>query len=162
MSATETSDAHEEAPPLLRIQLLGAFRVWIGAAAIPDTAWQRGRVASLLKLLALAREHELGRNELIGRLWPDRPAAAAANNLRVTAHTLRATLQRASPAPSSRGWLVSDQHGLRLDGPVWTDVADFERAAQAGTDADAVQRAIALYTGDLLPEDPYADWAAGR
>lgn len=162
MSAAETSGAHEEAPPLLRIQLLGAFRVWLGAAALPDAAWQRGRVASLLKLLALARGHELGRNELTGRLWPDRPAAAAANNLRVTAHTLRATLQRASPAPSSRGWLVSDQHGLRLDGPVWTDVADFERAAQAGTDADAVQRAIALYTGDLLPEDPYADWAAGR
>ena len=162
MSAAETSGAHEEAPPLLRIQLLGAFRVWLGAAALPDAAWQRGRVASLLKLLALARGHELGRNELTGRLWPDLPAAAAANNLRVTAHTLRATLQQAAPSPRGRGWLVGEQHGLRLDGPVWTDVADFERAAQAGSDAEAVQRAVTLYTGDLLPEDPYAEWAAGR
>ena len=35
-------------------------------------------------------------------------------------------------------------------------------AAEAGRDAAAYEAALALYAGDLLPEDAYEDWAVGR
>jgi DNA-binding SARP family transcriptional activator len=46
-----------------------------------------------------------------------------------------------------------------------TDVEAFEAAAtvaQLAADPALYQRALRLYTGDLLPEDPYEDWVAGR
>ena len=44
---------------------------------------------------------------------------------------------------------------------VENDVATFERLAEDGlTNGDArnIDRAIALYRGDLLPDDPYEEW----
>ena len=38
-------------PEGLRIQLLGGFRVWVGARAAPEAAWRRRKAASLVKLL---------------------------------------------------------------------------------------------------------------
>src|SRR5205814_9278736 len=50
-------------------------------------------------------------------------------------------------------------------GPRWLDVAEFGRAAAVARQAReprAYAEALGLYGGDLLPEDRYEDWAAGR
>jgi len=54
---------------------------------------------------------------------------------------------------------------LRAPGSSWIDVDAFEqRAADAlkSSDTDLYERALTLYEGDLLIEDPYEDWTAAR
>src|SRR3712207_8112446 len=49
----------------LTIRLLGGFRVAVGDHAVPDSAWRRRKVASLLKLLALAPGHAMARDQVL-------------------------------------------------------------------------------------------------
>src|SRR5574342_976118 len=46
-----------------------------------------------------------------------------------------------------------------LGAPAAVDLLDFERAAQAAA-RPGLEAALARYPGELLEEDPYADWAA--
>ena len=138
-------EGRPDGPPVLRLQLLGEFRVAVGAAPIPAAAWRRRKVASLLKLLALAPGHALPRDAVLEALWPDLAPAAAANNLRFTAHALRAALRAAplTPGDMLRAW--GEHVALYPDGPVATDVAAFEAAAVAarrGGDPAALETAL--------------------
>ena len=54
---------------------------------------------------------------------------------------------------------------LYPSGPIWIDVEAFEHAAgeaRFAADPTACDAAIDMYAGELLPEDRYEDWAAGR
>jgi hypothetical protein len=48
---------------------------------------------------------------------------------------------------------------------VWVDVAVFDaaaRAARGSPDPAAYRAALDRYAGDLLPDEPYEDWATSR
>ncbi|NUT55020.1 MAG: hypothetical protein HOQ03_03415, partial [Thermoleophilia bacterium] len=108
------------------------------------------------------REQRVHRAALVEALWPDRPPASAVNNLHQALHVARRVLAGDEP---STGWLElrDDVIALRSDGLVDVDVRTFERLAAAGRtsgDLDELRAAVAAYTGDLLPEDRFEDWAA--
>jgi DNA-binding SARP family transcriptional activator len=69
-------------PGSLRIKLLGGFSVSVGDRAVEEGMWRLRKARTLLKLVALTPGHALHRDQVIEILWPDRDAAAAANNLR--------------------------------------------------------------------------------
>jgi predicted ATPase/DNA-binding SARP family transcriptional activator len=151
--------------PGLHIELLGGFRITVGSTAIEESNWRLRKARSLVKLLALAPSHRLHREEVTDLLWPDLEPGAAGNNLRYALHVARRAL--ADVAPGGRGYLQLQGDLLVLcpDGPLRIDVEIFEAAAAAarGTqDPSAYCAAIERYTGDLLPEDRYEDWAAER
>jgi predicted ATPase/DNA-binding SARP family transcriptional activator/DNA-binding CsgD family transcriptional regulator/Tfp pilus assembly protein PilF len=153
-------------PPPLRIQLLADFRVWVGARTLAAGAWPR-KAAHLVKLLAITPGHRLHREQVLEHLWPDFDPPAAANNLYRALHAARRLLEpdRSPGAPSAYLRLQGDALALSPAAPPWTDVAAFEAAAaDAHRRADAARgwEAAALYAGDLLPEDAYEDWVAGR
>jgi predicted ATPase/DNA-binding SARP family transcriptional activator len=132
---------------------------------VPDSAWRQKRAAAILKLLALEPSHRLHREQLLDTLWPELDPEAAANNLRGTLHHARRQLEAAG-APKD-AFLVRDGDLLRLgpEGRVAVDLDAFEAAAKAAwrtPDPDLAERAVAAYGGDLLPEDPYEEWAADR
>ena len=143
---------------LLRIELLGGFRVAVGADAIPDWRWARRKPAALLKLLALAPAHRLQREQVMDVLWPDLDPPAAAANLRKALHYARGVL-----GVEGARLLVSAGELLVLEpASVWVDVDAFRaEATQArrGRDVRAYARAVELYREGLLPEDRYEDWA---
>jgi DNA-binding SARP family transcriptional activator len=147
----------------LRIQLLGGFRVCVGSRLIEGSTWKLRKAAAIIKLLALAPHQQLHREQLMDLLWPDFEPQAAANNLRRTLYTARCIL---SPSAESRSlYLQGDPLTLCPDEPAWVDVQAFEAAvatARRMQDPASYRAAIALYTGDLLPEDRYEDWAASR
>ena len=150
----------------LRIQLLGSFWVSVGLRLIADAAWRRRKAASLVKLLALAPEHRLHREQVIEALWPELEPEAALNNLHRILHVARRVLEPelAPAAPSRYLGLQGDRLVLCPAAPLWTDVAAFADAATAARrtqDPAAYQTALDVYTGDLLPEDRYEDWVAG-
>jgi DNA-binding SARP family transcriptional activator len=52
----------------LEVRLLGGFQVLRDGDPVPQEAWQHRRGAELVKVLALAREHRLHREQVIEAL----------------------------------------------------------------------------------------------
>ncbi len=111
-----------------------------------------------MKLLALAPGHRIPREQVMDTLWPELSPEAAGANLRKAIHYLRRALGTPEPVVIMGGSVA-----LCPDWSVATDVERFEAAAQKaiGKGPEACAAAAALYTGELLPEDRYANWANG-
>jgi predicted ATPase/DNA-binding SARP family transcriptional activator/Tfp pilus assembly protein PilF len=158
--------SHVAATPLpeaaLRVYLLGGFRLVGGGATVPDSAWRLRKARSLVKLLALAPAQRLPREAVTEALWPELDPSAADNNLRGALHAARRALGSHGAITSRDGTLALRAHP---DANPWIDAAAFEAAAEAARragDVAAYSIALDLYGGELLPEDRYEDWAAGR
>jgi DNA-binding SARP family transcriptional activator/pimeloyl-ACP methyl ester carboxylesterase len=142
------------------VRLLGAFEVRVDGRTVAAGEWRHRRAAELVKLLALAPQRRLHREQAIDALWPRMPLAAAAPNLRKAAHFARSTLGAADAVV-----LAGEHVALWPALDVEVDAARFERAGEAALrtgDSDACAGAAALYSGELLPDDPYAEWAGER
>ncbi len=153
----------EARPAPLHIDLLGGFRVRVGHHVVPDSAWRLSKARTLLKVLALAHGHRLSRDQALDLLWPDLAPEAAANNLYGVLHGVRRVLRTGDGEAELRF-----QHGLlslQPEGPLHIDVDAFETAAaraQGSNDPALYYAALSRYSGDLLPDDLYEDWAAER
>lgn len=149
----------------LRVQLLGGFRMWVGQLLVAHSVWRRGKAMGLIKLLALAPGHRLARADVLRLLWPELESATADNNLHNALHSLRQILEPHRGRRSRSAYVSLNGETLQLhamDG-VWVDVQAFKLAcviAQHARQPEAYEAALALYRGELLPEDRYEDWAA--
>ena len=143
------------------IQLFGALRAQREDLVI--TRFASSRIATLLAWLVLAPPRSHPRQELIDLLWPDVDAEAGRLRLRVAMASLRRQLEPPDVAPGSV--LLADRLHLRLAPQACRcDVHDFEAALKAARRApsppekrDALDQALALYSGELLPGF-YDDW----
>jgi predicted ATPase/DNA-binding SARP family transcriptional activator/DNA-binding CsgD family transcriptional regulator len=151
-------------PEVVRISLLGGFRVSVGSRSVGEGEWRLKKAASLVKLLALAEGHWMHRERAMELLWPGFNPKAAANNLHQALHFARHTLE---PQGTS-SYLLRLRDGLLELCPnsaLWVDVEAFEEAAASARrsrDPATYRTAVELYTGDLLPDDPYEDWVEER
>ena len=137
------------------ITLLGGFAASVDGEPVPEKAWRLKKARELVKLLALAPDHRLHREQVMDVLWRDRGPAAAANNLHQAVHVARRALDpEAIELREEVLLLVADVDVDRLQ----LAAAD---ARRAGT-ASAYRAALAVYGGELLPENRYDDWAIGR
>jgi len=57
-------------PEALGIGMLGGFSVGVGSRAIGQNEWRLKRATALIKLLALAPNHRLHREQVMDLLWP--------------------------------------------------------------------------------------------
>ena len=150
---------------MLDIRLLGGFAVQVDGTDVPEDAWRLRKARALVKLLALAPERRLHREQVVELLWPDRDdARAAANNLHQALYAARRALER--PAPTARRSWRCATTSSSLDGDRGSTSAAFEardrRGARPTASRAAYEAALALYAGELLPEDRYEDWTAAR
>src|SRR5512141_553990 len=76
----------------IRIFLLGGFAIDVDGVAIPAEAWARRSAATLVKLLALADDRRLHREQVIDALWPDALVEEAGPRLHKAAHYARRAL----------------------------------------------------------------------
>ncbi len=145
----------EPSPQNVAVILLGGFAVTVDERPLTEVRWRLRKARDLVKMLALAPGHRLHREQLMDELWPERDPTSAANNLNQVVHAARRVL--GAPAIEAREEL------LVLHASV--DAEDFERAGEAalrdGSSA-AMRGALALYRGELLPEDRYEDWTLER
>jgi DNA-binding SARP family transcriptional activator len=141
--------------PSIRIFLLGRFEVIRGEHILQASGWTRRKATALLQRLIL--ERRLLKDQAIEFLWPEIDPTLGANNLYRTLHTLRHTLDTALGPGTAEKILVFQDGVFTLTDTVWVDVAAFESLIQSG-DQSALISALQLYTGDLLPDDRYAEW----
>lgn len=144
-----------------RIELLGSFQ--INAGTQPVTTLNTSRLQALLSYLLLRSGIAQSRQQLAFLFWPDSTDEQARTNLRTLLHRLRTAM------PQADKFLTVDQQTVewQADAPFTLDVADFEtalaeagRAEQVGNREGmcaALERAVRLYKGDLLP-DCYDEW----
>ena len=137
----------------LKLYLLGRFEVVRADAPIPAQAWRRRRPADLLKLVALTPGRALARERAIDALWPDKDAMSGANNLHRALYDLRQIL--------GGRWVDIERGQLTVRADVWLDVDAFEKAIAQGN-PDGWAQAVALYKGDLSPEDVESPWLVER
>ena len=139
----------------VRLTLLGGFGAAVDGVAVPEAAWRLKKARELVKLLALAPRHRLHREQAMDVLWRDRPPASAANNLHQAVYVARRALEADAID-------VKDEV-LQLTAEVDVDELELAAAAARRAGAPAAYRAaLALYSGELLPENRYDDWALER
>jgi DNA-binding SARP family transcriptional activator/predicted ATPase len=144
---------------MLRIQLLGSFEITYDGEPVLGLA--KSRAQALLAYLLLHRRTPQSREYLAYTFWPDSSESQARTNLRRELHQLRRTLSHAGDFLRS---VESQSIQWNPDIPFSLDVADFEDAlvhADRGSNRlaqrECLQRAAAIYQGDLLPAQ-YDDW----
>lgn len=130
------------------ITTMGGFGVRVSGEEVPLTAWGSRQVRQLCKRLAVAAGRPVPRDELIELLWPDEVDAA---RLRSRLSVLLSHIRRVLG-----GGLIADRDSVRLD--LTTVDLDLRRVHDALAHGDD-EAAVAVYSGPVLPEDSYEDWA---
>jgi ATP/maltotriose-dependent transcriptional regulator MalT/DNA-binding SARP family transcriptional activator len=151
----------------LRVQTLGAFRIWQGAVDIAPK-WRRLKARELLQLLITQRGRMIQREEILEALWHDQPPATSGRNFKVALNALNKILEPGRDGEQEPAFIVRSEtaYGLRPGADIWIDAVEFEQLlgrAEAGSgqaNLDCVRQALTLYRGDYLETDArYADWA---
>jgi DNA-binding SARP family transcriptional activator len=145
----------------LHVRLLGDFAISMGDT--PVTTFDSPRLQSLLAYLLLHRDAPQSRRHIAFHFWPDSSEAQAQTNLRNLVFQLRRAL------PNVENYLHSGTRSLqwRSDSTFALDVDDLtgalaeaQRAGKSEDDiaaAEALQRGLDLYGGELLP-GCYDEW----
>jgi DNA-binding SARP family transcriptional activator len=141
---------------VIRVAVLGRFEVAVDGDPVPDDAWRRRQAAALVKVLALSPGGARHREQVIDALWPDLAPAEAAPRLHKAAHFARRAIGEGSLVMA--GDVVSLAGGSPLEVDVDRFVAEAESALASG-DPAAGKRALAHWTGPLLPADLYEPWS---
>ncbi len=164
----------------LRVQTMGRFSVHWGDRELDLGSSKKGR-AAFRYLLACSGGHA-AKEVLLELFWPEEEADKARHKLHIAISTLRQALRDAiSAACGQSGYTVEpdllencilfEEEGYGLHPAIHIDLdADefvahyqtgerMERERRAGEAMQEYQSAMALYKGDFLAEDLYADWA---
>ncbi len=131
--------------PHVKVTTLGRFAVSLNGKEVAPATWGSRRARQLFKRLVVAEGGPVSRDELCDLLWPDEPDHDRLRpRLSVQLSTVRRILD---------GGVVADRSSIRLDvDHVHSDLVAFKRL----TDDRAI---VDAYTGQLLPDDVYEDWA---
>ncbi len=154
----------------VRIQTLGAFRVWRGDEEVGEREWQRKKARQLLQLFITRRGRLLEREEIFELLYRDLPADAAIRDFKVALNALNKVLEPergdAEPTFIAR---EESSYGWRIGADFWLDADEFGRLVTEAENSDResaldlYRRALALYQDDFMIADArYEDWAVAE
>ncbi len=146
---------------MLRVSLLGEFSITYNSVPIKDL--NTPRLQSLLAHLILHRDAPQSRSHIAFLFWPDTNETQARTNLRYLLHQLRHALPEANTyldiIAQTLQWRSESDFSLDLD-DFWDALTQGENATyqlDLSSQQEALEKAVALYRGDLLP-DCYDDW----
>ena len=173
--ASSSMEASSGKQPVLRIYLLGQFRIESrhGKAwqTIASSMWQRRRARALLGCLLSNAGRRLAREQAMKALWPDLDMETAANRINGAVHEVRRILEPGLARSAASRMLRLERGVLQLADAdlIWVDADIFEgllnNAHEASDSAQAehiLEEAAQLYRGDYLLEELYAEWATMR
>jgi len=152
--------------PMLRVRLLGGFGVERTEPTGLVYDWRRRSAKTLTKILAAHPKHSLHREQILDILWPGADAESALNSLGKALYAARHAFEPQLPRRQNSTFLRLEDAMLVLDTEHVTIDADrFEQLAQDALrrrEISALESTLAVYRGELLPDDRYEDWCAER
>lgn len=154
--------------PTLQVGCFGGFALRSDGVEV-DLTRVRPQARTVLRILSLNAGRPVHRERLAGILWADLDTASALHTLQVSVSSLRGALQ---PDGQFEGQQLlvrqGEAYALVLGKGSSFDLADFDQtlhdaslARSAGDHfgaAEELRRAVALYAGEVLPEDGPAEW----
>ncbi len=163
----------------LSLALLGPLVVIRAGQALPESAWRSRQERRLLGILLAARGARVPVDRLLEWLWPEADKETAAVTLRSAVSSLRHTLEpQAGTRASSRyiltrpgGYAWNSASGARIDVDEFLACLQGPAAEERGGGLEdrpstilqprsaTLGRAIELYHGDYLEDEPDAPWA---
>jgi LuxR family maltose regulon positive regulatory protein len=155
------------------VSTLGTFQVWRGAQPIPASSWRREKARQLFQVFLANRDGLLDRDQLTEYLWPGIDPITAQRNFKIALNTLYQVLEPERLPGSESAYIIREgsAYTLRPDADIWLDADSFIaliRQAeslgdkQAETAIQALEKAIALYQGEFLPDARYENWATSE
>ena len=144
------------------VRLFGSFTVDNGGHPLTAQEFGGRKPKQLLEILALRAGRHVPKDRLARLLWGDRMPLNACGSLEHYVSLLR---RRLDPAASPQQSLIVTEHaGYRFDtDKAWVDVHAFdevaELAAAGKADRQQLEQAIGWVRGELLEDEPYAEWA---
>jgi DNA-binding SARP family transcriptional activator len=162
------TEPHWTEGPKVRIHALGRTRVESHEASLGGR-WLENRTGRLLKFLVAERHRAVHADVIAEHLWPA-SGAAGIQSVRYFVHALRARLEPDRVPRSESPFVRFADGAYMLDRTrVVVDADELEAAVKAGRgalargDAPAARTqllwATALYEGEFLADEPYAEWA---
>jgi DNA-binding SARP family transcriptional activator len=163
------TEPHWMGGPQLRVYALGRTRIESGEGPIAGE-WLGHRPGQVLKYVICNRDRVIPAEELIEAFWPQALGPKGATSVRQAIHTLRDRLEPERERHGASSFVAARPGGYEIErGTVWIDADDFEESVRTGlaaiarseaeTAEVALTRAVALYRGDFLSDEPYAEWA---
>lgn len=152
---------------MLSIVTLGRFRVALGGMVLSEESTRASRVWELFKYLVTNRSRDIPDDMLIENLWEGTELENPQRALRNLVYRLRQILNPEDDPKCSYITLSRGFYRFNTSTDYWLDTEEFEQlSAQAknlvGTDplesAKLYKRCLALYKGEYLPGQMYADW----
>jgi DNA-binding SARP family transcriptional activator len=162
------SEPHWIKGPELTIKALGRIRVDSREGPLGGN-WLQQRPGQILKFLICERDRVVQAEEIAEALWPH-SGRQALSSVRHFIHGLRDKLEpgRTGRGGSTfvvtvRGGYAINRRHVRIDADTFTEAV---RAGQGASErgerdvaAELLEFAMSLYRGDLLEDEPYAEWA---
>jgi DNA-binding SARP family transcriptional activator len=152
--------------PMLIVGALGPLRVYVGGCRL-DGDWLQQRAGQVLRYLVCVRDRPAAPDDIAAAIWPDREPSTGAN-VRYCIYKVRERLD--GPRRGAASVILHSPRGYRLDPQrLKLDVDVFQANVAAGLAAHGrgegrlaesiLTEALALYHGDFLSDEPYAEWA---
>jgi DNA-binding SARP family transcriptional activator len=162
------SEPHWIKGPELTIKALGRIRVDSSEGPLGGS-WLQHRPGHVLKYLICERDRVVQAEEIAEALWPS-SGRQALSSVRHFVHALRDKLEPGRPLRAEstfvitvRGGYAINRRHVRIDADVFCQaVRDGLAAVDRGDTemaAEMLELALSLYRGDLLEDEPYAEWA---
>jgi DNA-binding SARP family transcriptional activator len=153
---------------MITLRCFGGFHLQLGDKVV-DCHGLKPRPRAALHLLALHAGRAVHRETLLEALWPEVDATTGTRNLHVAISTIRRFLEPdAGRGTASLVAREADAYRLALPEDAAVDLRAFDaglaagRAARAAGDEsaaiEALEQALHVYAGELLPEAGPAEW----
>ena len=163
------ASAYSDQASGVMVDVLGGFSVSEDGLQVPASSWQSKVARDLFKMLAINRGRPIHREVLIERLWPGEFGDKASNRLSVALSSIRNAVDSDRRHPADYV-VLADRESVALNvANVAVDVDHFLAEGARGLDLirqgsrahglALLRLAEARYSGDVLEEQPYADWA---
>ncbi len=148
----------------MRVDVFGPLRVHAGPAVLTAREFRGVKPKQVLQILVAAGGHTVSKDRLADLLWGEALPRHHHATLETYVSVLRQALQPGARARDSV--VLTDRGGYALDQTrVHTDVEEFDRLLGAAVGAEPgealarLTQALGLVRGEVLEDEPDADWA---
>ena len=148
----------------VRIDVFGPLRVDVGPTVLTAREFRGIKPKQVLQILVAERGHTVSKDRLADLLWGEALPRNHHATLETYVSVLRQTLQPGARARDSV--VLTDRGGYALDQTrVHTDLDEFDRllgaavGAEPGKALTGLSQALGLVRGQVLEDEPDADWA---
>jgi ATP/maltotriose-dependent transcriptional regulator MalT/DNA-binding SARP family transcriptional activator len=153
----------------LRIETLGAFRLFRGDCLMEEDEWDRSQPKKLLKTILSYGGERIPKEVIIDELWPEESPRVAEKNFKTTLQRLRKSLEPFIHKDFGSSYIHLHDNIVFLDAELChVDTERFlsllkmaEEKQKKGDGKEAFRfytEALEIYKGDFLPEELYAPW----